>query len=157
LGAGEYLIDMQFKVHAAYGDVVFAGDWIHYAWPLVRMHPQFSVDKGGRITNSEGGINQKGTNHQVARWVDYSNQVEGVAEGLAIFSAPDNEHPHRWLTRDYGTFGPRRVDAQSGTHFTLKKGESLKQCVAILVHSGDVSGGRVKERYQQYVLHFLSR
>jgi hypothetical protein len=55
------------------------------------------------------------------------------------------------LTRDYGCFGPRRADARSGKKFTLKKGESLRQRVGVLVHRGDVKSGRVAERYSQYI------
>ena len=35
--------------------------------------------------------------------------------------------------------------------FVLKKGESLKQHVGILVHSGNAKTGRVAERYQQFI------
>ena len=114
------------------------------------MHPRFSVKQGGRLVNSEGGINQKGTNGKVAKWCDYWNTVDGATEGLAIFSHPENEHPHRWLTRDYGCFGPRRPDARSGKPFTLKKGDSLTMRVGILVHKGDTKTGKVAERYRLY-------
>ncbi len=151
LGRGEYFLDVKFTVAATYGDVAFESDATHYAWPYLRMSPEFSVQKGGTITNSEGGVNQKQTDGKEARWVDYSNTVNGQTEGLAVFSHPDNPQPHRWLTRDYGTFGPRRPDAQSGQKFTLKKGETLRQRVGILVHGGDVKSGRVAQRYQLYV------
>jgi hypothetical protein len=146
---GEYLLDLKFEVKASYDDVTFVSDAVHYAWPYVRMSPEFIRGDAARarITNSEGTA----SDGKVARWVDYSNTVAGVTEGLAMFSAPENEHPHRWLARDYGTFGPRRADGKSGKPFTLKKGESLKQRVGILVHSGDAGTGRVKERYQAYV------
>ncbi len=151
LGEGEYLLDITFKLVANYGDVTFRSDAVHYAWPYVRMHPQFSVDRGGTITNSEGGTNEKGTHNQAAVWVDYSNLINGSPEGLAIFSHPHNPHPHRWLTRDYGTFGPRRPDARSGAEFTLLKGDTLEQRVGVLVHRGDARTGHVAERYQQYI------
>jgi hypothetical protein len=151
LGDGEYFVDLLFALTAKYGDVAFVSDAVHYAWPYVRMHPQFSGDNGGRLVNSEGGIGQSQTNNQVARWIDYSNTVEGVTEGLAVFSHPDNPYPHRWLTREYGTFGPRREDQRSGKPFTLKQGDRLQQRVGILVHRGDVDGGKVKQRYQQYI------
>ena len=67
-----------------------------------------------------------------------------------MFSHPSNEHPHAWLTRDYGCMGPRRVDAKSGTPFTLKRGETISTRCGVLVHSGDVKSGRVAERYQAY-------
>ena len=132
LGGGQYFLDLNYCVTASYGDVKFVSDAVHYAWPYVRMHPQFSVDKGGRITNSEGGVNQKGTCSKEAHWIDYSNTVAGTTEGLAIFSHSANEYPHKWLTRDYGTFGPRRPDAQSGKPFTLAKGQSMERRVGVL-------------------------
>ena len=87
---------------------------------------------------------------RVARWIDYSNTVEGIREGAAIFQWPDSQE-HRWLTREYGCFGPRRAEGQSGKLFTLKKGESIRQRVGILVHKGNVKTGRVAKRYQQYI------
>lgn len=169
LGRGEYFLDCKFTVTSAYGDVTFRSDAVHYAWPFVRMHPQFAVErtriekgagekgkdktvteKGtGTITNSEGEINGKATCMKVARWVDFSATVEGVTEGLAMFSNPQAPPP-KFFTRDYGTFGPRRPDEQSGKPFVLKKGDSLTQRVGLLIHTGDVKGGRVAERYQQF-------
>jgi hypothetical protein len=83
--------------------------------------------------------------------VDYSNTVKGQAEGLAIFSRPDNGPPPRWLTRDAGTFGPHPADERSGKPFTLKKGAQRRQRVGTLVRRGDVKGGRVAERCRLYV------
>ncbi len=151
LGDGEYLLDIKFTVKASYGEVTFTSDAVHYAWPYIRMNTQFSVDGGGTITNSEGGVNQQQTNGKDAQWIDYSNTVEGETAGLAIFSHTENGQPHAWLTRDYGCFGPRRVNARSGKPFTLAQGESLSRRVGILVHTGDVNSGQVAARYRQYV------
>ena len=60
-------------------------------------------------------------------------------------------YPHQWLTRDYGTFGPRRPEAQNGKRFTLAKGQSLDRRVGVLVHRGDVQAADVAQRYKQYV------
>ena len=87
---------------------------------------------------------------QVARWIDYSNTVDGVTEGVALFPFPDGRE-RRWLTREYGTFGPRRPDECSGTGFVLARGESLRGHVGVLVHRGDVTTGRVAERYRDYI------
>jgi len=169
LAHGEYFLDCEFKVTAGYGDVKFVSDERHYAWPYIRMHPQFAVErttvekgkgpKGadknvaqpgtGKITNSEGQVNGKATCMQVARWVDYSGTVDGVTEGLAMFADP-HKPPPRFFTRDYGTFGPRRPDEQSGKPFDLKKGQSLQTRVGVLVHQGDVLSGKVAERYEAY-------
>jgi hypothetical protein len=150
LGKGEYLIDIRFEVVAAHGDIEFVSDSVHYAWPYLRMNKEFSVDGGGRIVNSEGGVNQKGSNNKIADWVDYSNTAGGKNAGLAVMSHPENDKPHRWLTRDYGTFGPRRIDARSGKRFTLKAGESMQRRVGVLVHVGDHETGRVAKRYAEY-------
>jgi len=150
LGRGEYLLDMTFELTAAYGDVEFASDDVHYAWPYIRMHPRFNGENGGTIFADNGATGEADTNMKVARWIDYANTVEGVTEGLAVFQYPDGK-AHRWLTREYGIFGPRRPDEQSGESFTLRKGESITQQVGILVHAGDVKSGRVAERYKQYI------
>lgn len=151
LGGGEWFMDVRFRVAADYGDVHVVSDATHYAWPYVRMHPQFSVQKGGRLVNSEGGINQKGTHNQIATWCDYTNTIDGATEGLAFLSHSENGHPHRWLTRDYGCFGPRRPDAQSGKRFTLTKGAALTMRVGILIHKADAKSAKIAERYQQYL------
>ncbi|MHB8903228.1 MAG: DUF6807 family protein, partial [Thermoguttaceae bacterium] len=88
LGEGQWFLDIAYTLTAAYGDVEFDSDAVHYAWPFVRMNEAFSVAGGGTITNSEGGVNQAGTNGKTAAWVDYSNTVDGKASGLAILVHP---------------------------------------------------------------------
>ena len=150
LGSGEYLLDLAWELKASRGDVRFLSDAVHYAWPYLRIHPQFSGEKGGTITNDQGDTGQEGTNGNVAKWIDYSNTVEGATEGLAVFIYPDGE-THKWLTREYGTFGPRRPDKLSGSKYVLKKGDSVQGRVGILIHRGDVQSGQVSQRYQQYI------
>lgn len=172
LGQGEYFLDCRFALTAAYGAVTFKSDSTHYAWPYIRMHPQFAVEaqtvekipgvngqkpqekivgtkSHGTLTNSEGAVNQKDTLMKPARWVDYSATVGGVTEGLTVFADPQ-QPPPRFFTRDYGCFGPRRPDDRSGKPFVLPQGETLKTRVGILVHRGDVSAGQVVARYEQF-------
>ena len=146
----EYLVDLLFTLTATHGDVTFNSDWVHYGWPFVRMHPQFSGEQGGAIIDNRGRTGQEDTNGQYATWIDYSNTIDGVTEGLTIFSHPSNGR-QKWLTREYGTFGPRRADEFSGTHFTLEKGKSISGRAGILVHRGDVKSGQVAERFQKYL------
>jgi hypothetical protein len=151
LGDGEYFLDLRFTLAANYGDVTFRSDAVHYAWPFIRLNDDFNAKGGGVLVNSEGQTGQANTNLKVAGWVDFSRAGAPDAEGLAMFSHPANEHPHAWLTRDYGCFGPRRVDARSGKPFTLKQGETIQTRSGVLVHKGDVKSGHVAERYQAYV------
>jgi hypothetical protein len=151
LGAGEYLLDLSWTLTAAYGDVAFVSDDVHYAWPFLRLDPVWNGEHGGKITSDSGATGQEATNMKPALWIDYSNTVDGETAGVALFQWPDGLE-HRWLTREYGCFGPRRPDDRSGKPFTLKKGESITQRAGVLVHRGDVSSGRVRERYQAYIL-----
>jgi len=150
LGGGKYFLDLQFKLTASYGAVTFRSDAVHYAWPFIRLNDDFNTTGGGVLVNSEGQTGQTNTNMKVARWVDFSRATATDPEGLAMFSHPANEHPHAWLTRDYGCLGPRRLEAKSGKPFTLKKDDSITTRVGVLVHQGDVKSGHVAERYQAY-------
>ena len=150
LGKGEYLLDLTWTLTASHGDVAFVSDDVHYAWPYLRLDPVWSGENGGKITSDTGAVGQEATNLKPALWIDYSNAVDGKTEGVAVFQWPDGRE-HRWMTREYGTFGPRRPDDQSGKPFTLRKGDSISQRVGVLVHSGDAVSGRVRERYEAYV------
>jgi len=156
LGEGEYILNLSWALRATYGDVKFLSDWVHYAWPYLRMDPTFSGEQGGTIVDNLGRRGQAETNEKYAAWIDYSNTIDGVTEGLAVLLPADGQ-PRKWLTREYGTFGPRRPDEWSGTNFTLKRGETLAGEVAILVHKGDAKGGRVAERYAAWITQRVSR
>ena len=146
LGGGEYFLDLTFQLTASYGDVSFESDAVHYAWPFIRMSNDFNTNSGAMLTSSTGAKGQAGTNMKPAEWMDFSKPTEG----LAMFSHPSNPGPHAWLTRDYGCIGPRRVEAQSGKPFTLKQGESISTRCGVLVHTGDVQGGKVADRFKAY-------
>ncbi len=148
LGDGEYSLHLQWSLVAAYGELRFPSDWVHYAWPYLRMDPAFNGENGGVITDDQGRRGQEATNGQYARWVDYSGTVDGVTEGVTVV-LPDDGQPRKWLTREYGTFGPRRPDAWSGTKFRLERGERLSGEVRLLIHRGDVVDGRVAARVGQ--------
>ncbi len=146
----EWVLDLSWEWQATSGPVRFLSDWIHYGWPYLRLHPQYSPEKGGRIVDDQGRVGSDRLHGQYANWVDASATIEGVTEGVAIF----RNQPHewcRWLARDYGTFGPRRPDRQSGTNFTLAPGESLTGSVRILVHRGDEISGKIASRYRQFM------
>lgn len=150
LGGGEYLLDLTWILTPSGEAVDFKSDDVHYAWPYLRLDTAFSGEKGGRITSDTGAAGEEATTMKPALWIDYSNTIEGTTEGVAVFQWPDGSE-HRWLTREYGCFGPRRPDDLSGKPFTLEPGQALTQRVGVLVHKGDVAGGRVRERYEKYI------
>ena len=145
LGHREYSLHMKWEWIAAYGDIHFHSDWVHYGWPFIRMSKAFCGTSGGTIVSDTGARGQADTNKKVAKWIDYSNTVDGVSEGLAVF-VPDDGRPRRWLTREYGTFGPRRPKLFDGTKFVLKEGEVLQGEVEIVVHRGNAKTARIGHR-----------
>ncbi|GEM_PF-308036 len=150
LGGGEYLMDLEFVLAPVGGEVEFRSDDVHYAWPYLRLQTRWSGEGGGKLVSDSGAAGQEATNLQSAKWMDYSHTVESETAGVAVFQHPDG-FDHRWLTREYGCFGPRRPDALSGKPFILAPGMTLRQRVGVLVHSGDVKAGRVAERYKSYL------
>ncbi len=153
LGSGEYFLDFSFKLQASYGEVTITRDASHYGIPYIRMNDTFNVQRGGgKITNSTGGENQSGTHDKPATWIDYSAPLadKNGWEGLACFIHPSKKPPHLWLTRDYGTWGPRGPEGFHKTTFTVANGESYDQRVGLLIHNGDAKTGNVSERYQAY-------
>jgi hypothetical protein len=151
LGDGEYLMDLVFRIEANHGKITFKPRDKHISIPFIRLAPDYTGNNGGTIENSEGGIGEKQTMGKTANWVDYSNTVNGKTEGIAVFSHPDSPfHPPKWFTRGYGLFGPRRVDQREGKTLSIEKGESLSHNIGILIHRGDVEGGKVSERYKRY-------
>lgn len=150
LDHGEALIDLKWTLRAAHGDLRFHSDAVHYAWPYLRLHPQFSVEQGGALVDDVGRSGQAATNLRHANWMDASATIDGVTEGIAVFLPQDGQW-RKWVTRDYGILGPRRPDAQSGKPLVLARGESLAGRVRILVHRGDAESGRVAQRYREYV------
>jgi len=87
----------------------------------VRMAKTIGVnDGGGRIRNSEGGVNEKEIFWKQARWVDYSGAVtDSAIEGVTLFDHPKNVNfPSFFHVRNDGwmgaslTFeGPRTIEA----------------------------------------------
>lgn len=150
LDDGQVLIDLEWVLRASHGTVTFHSDWIHYAWPYLRLHPQFASKGGAVVVDDRGRRGTEAIHGQYANWVDCSATIDGVTEGIAIFVPQDGEW-HKWLVRDYGCIGPRRPDAQSGGKFTLAKGEELRGRVRLFVHHGDAVTGDVAARYREYV------
>jgi hypothetical protein len=87
----------------------------------VRMGKTIGVnDGGGRIRNSEGGVNEKEIFWKQARWVDYCGAItDGTIEGVTLFDHPKNVNfPSFFHVRNDGwmgaslTFeGPRTIEA----------------------------------------------
>lgn len=144
-----YFMDLTFTLKASHGDVTFLSDAVHYAWPYLRINANFNGTTSGTITSDTGATGQVNTNMKPALWVDYSNHVDGTSEGVTLMQFPDG-NDHLWLTREYGTFGPRRHEEKSGKPFVLKQDATITQRAGIYVHTGDVKSADVTEIYRRY-------
>ncbi len=54
LAQGEYLLDWSWTLTPNESPVRFESDAVHYAWPYVRMAPEFSVEHGGTLRDDAG-------------------------------------------------------------------------------------------------------
>jgi hypothetical protein len=156
------LLDVDLRLTAVERDVLF-GDTKEGGLLTVRVASDFAVDrnKGGRIENSFGGIDEDETWGRAAHWCDYSGLVGERRYGVAVMDHPDSfRYPTFWHVRDYGLmaanpFGLRAYTAgneevKDGRHL-LKAGESLRFVYRVLVHHGDASGAGVRHHYLSFV------
>jgi hypothetical protein len=111
---------------------------------------------GGTITNSLGGVNEKGTWGQAAEWCDYSGIVDGRRVGVALMTDPAGESKPWFHSRDYGLLvanpsGPRanapaRIRVRPDTPHRLRFG--------VLVHESPQQPGAeniMATEYQSFV------
>ena len=153
----EHLVDVEVTLTATEGDVRF-GDTKEGGILSVRVASSMDVPRGGRIENSEGGINEPQTWGKRAHWCDYSGQVEGVSVGIAIMQHPSSfRHPAWWHVRDYGlmTVNPFGLAAftqgQEHGDYTLPHGESLRWRFRVCIHRGNATEGKVAQRWNDFV------
>jgi hypothetical protein len=135
----------------------------------VRVRGSITEDKGhGHITNAEGktgegrlgNVEKQGCWGLQSAWCDYSGPVGDVTAGITLFADPTNPYPSAWHSRGYGLmaanpFGRAKsgFPSQLGKKdlVRLGKGENLKLRYGILLHRGDVKGGKVAEHYERFV------
>jgi hypothetical protein len=111
-------------------------------------------DGGGRILNSEGGVNEAGVFWKQAKWVDYSGPImndgksDGGSGGVTLFGHPINpSHPSHFHVRDDGWMGaclsyeaPRKIAV----------GESLKLRYGFWIHSGVPQQAAIEEQFAAF-------
>ncbi len=117
----------------------------------VRMAKTIGVnDGGGRIRNSEGGVNEKEILWKRARWVDYSGAIEnGKIEGVTLFDHPQNpNHPTYFHVRNDGWMGasltydaPREIQPAQPLHVRY----------GLYVHSDMKSEDALNAAWKQFI------
>ncbi len=124
--------------HAAFyfGDQEEMGLGVRLATPI-----RVRSEKGGRILDSQGRTNEKGTWGRQAAWCDYSGWLDDVFAGVTILTGPNNVRSCRWHTRDYGfmtanPFGRSVFDAGPPNKTVVPPNESFHLGFGILLHAG---------------------
>ena len=153
-----WYLDHEVSLKATYGDVIL-GDTKEAGMVSVRVRKSLTVEEGGRIINSFGGVNEEETWGKRAHWCDYYGTLEGEVVGIAIFDSQENpRHPTYWHVRDYGLmtaniFGLTYFRRGAGMRgdFEILKGREVRFSYRIFIHRGSTINAKVRERYIDFV------
>ena len=114
----------------------------------VRVADQIDVLDGGRITNSNGQVNEAETFDQIADWVDYSGPISRTeTAGIAIFPHPGSDGIP-WFTRDYG---PLYVSPWRHQEITLEPGQTRTVGARFAAHDGSCDEADVAGLYARFL------
>jgi hypothetical protein len=111
----------------------------------VRVATPITVKMGsGRITNSLGQTNEKGTWGHAAEWCDYSGTIDGRQVGVTLMADRAAERKPWFHSRDYGVLVANPTGPRAGApdRVPLARGETLRMRFAVLVHEGTVDLAR---------------
>ena len=160
LPAAGRLIDLTVTFVASEGDLVL-GDTKEGGLCSLRLHYHCGV--GSIITSPTGAVTADGTPDETwgkrYHWLDHSGPVGGRWVGAAIMDTPGNfRYPTYWHVRTNGMmcanpfalsyyFGDKSA---SGAH-TVPAGAEMTFRYRVYFHAGDVTTGRVAEKYNNYV------
>jgi len=153
----DVLLDLEITLTNHEKDTRF-GDTKEGGILSIRVNEDIRVDKGGKIENSFGGINEVETWGKRAAWCDYSGVVEGQKVGIAAFDHIENfRYPTYWHVRDYGLMTANMFGSSVFTNspknrgdYVLPKGEELKFKYRVLVHEG-VDSNYIKSKYIDFI------
>lgn len=117
-------VDLTIEFTASYGKVEFGKT--KEAGPLgIRVTKQMTVDKKGRFTNSEGGVNEEGCWGKPAAWCNYMAELHGRKMGIAAFDRKTNERfPTCWHVRNYGLMAANNLNFKGG--LTIENNKMLR-------------------------------
>lgn len=152
------IIDFKIKFTASEGKIVF-GDTKEGGILAVRVTTSMIAKKEGKIENSYGAIGEGESWGRRAHWCDYSGPVKGCWSGISIFDYPDNlSYPTHWHVRNYGLMAANhfgisdfRNDSSLNGSYTLPAGKKLAYSYRLYLHEGDAQGGKVRDKYHDYV------
>lgn len=106
----------------------------------IRMATPLTVKAGGRMTDSEGRVNEKEIWGKPAAWCDYSGTLDGRRIGVTLIPDPANFRPSWWHVRDYGVmvanpFGRAAMKQGEASRVVVKKGDVFRLRFGAWIHS----------------------
>src|SRR5688500_9172310 len=143
----EWLLTIELELKPAAADLTFGKT--PFGLIGVRMAKTIGVnDGGGRIRNSEGGINEAGVFWKKARWVDYSGPITPKAtEGITLMDHPSNpNHPATFHVRNDGWMG---ASLTFDGPLTLRTNQPLKLKYGLYIH-GRPSTNQIWGTFQKF-------
>ncbi len=146
----DYLIDVTVTLKPESGKVT-VGKTKEGGLPAVRVADELRVKSGGRVVNSEGGVDEKGTMHKRAKWLDYSGpRPDGSWVGIACLVHPENRgYPPYWFVRDWGWYTANYTLWDEP--IVLEPGESFTVRCRLIVHGGDAEKAQIANRHREYL------
>ena len=148
LGRGLWRIDVETQLSVIAGALTLGQT--PFGLLGVRMAKSIGVaDGGGRILNSEGGVNESGCFRKPARWVDYSGPVTAALdEGITLLDHPQNlHHPVEFHVRNDGWMGAATTFRAP---FTLLPEQPLHLKYGLLVHSQHSGASEIEQEWQRF-------
>jgi len=148
LDRGEWLLVIDLRLQPA--DKAVTLGKTPFGMIGVRMAKTIGVnDGGGRIRNSEGGVNEKEIFWKRARWVDYSGPVTGTeVEGITLFDHPANPNfPSHFHVRNDGWMG---ASVTFEKPLTIEADKPLSLRYGLYVHTGVNPSKAIEGRWKLF-------
>lgn len=148
LGGGEWMLLIDLRLEPAAGPVTLGKT--PFGLLGVRMAKTIGVnDGGGRIRNSEGGVDEQQALWKRAKWVDYSGPVAADAvEGVTLMDHPSNpNHPTWFHVRNDGWMG---ASLTYDADLTLDAGKPLDLRYGLFVHAGAPASEQIEQRWKEF-------
>ena len=106
----------------------------------VRVASPIMAQRGGRILNSNGQIDEKQAWGKAADWCDYSGRIEDQWVGITLMCDPANFRPSWFHARDYGLllanpFGRKAFHKGNESRVVVTRDKPLRLRFALLMHS----------------------
>ena len=86
--SADRVFDLDLTLFAPAGQVVELHPTNEAGLPSIRVAEGITSKTGGKITNAEGGVNERGTYKKRSAWIDCSGRLGRQECGIAIFDHP---------------------------------------------------------------------